>query len=241
MRTSTAWLLATALVLLAALATYDLALRQAYQLQRQQVDPDSYVSLNIQGFTEVVLPDSGSLGVKITQGPFRVQMQAQYARMLHVHRQGRQLIVQADSIDATGEEEMLLISCPRLAKVSTRPSPPPAPAATSYYEGHCNVMVEGFRADSLVLYQAHLSHISLTDMHLRHLQATVGSSPTSYADLELHRDNRIGAADLAVNGHSKLSIEEVIIPRLRYQFADSSIVQLPGAMLPRQRPPGRAK
>ena len=239
MRTSTAWLLATALVLLAALATYDAALHQAYQRQRQDIGSDDYATLDLQDFTEVVLPDSGSLGVKITQGPFRVQVRGQYARVLHVRRQGRQLIVQADSSDAMDDEELLRISCPRLAKVSTRPSPPLA--APSYYEGHCHVTIEGFRADSLALYQARLSHISLTDTHLRHLQATVGRSPSSTAYLELSRDNRIGAADLAVNGHSKLSVDEFIIPKLRYQFADSSIVQLPGAMLPRQRPPGRAK
>ena len=240
MRTSTAWLLAAALLLLAALATYDVALHQAYQRRQNTTNPDAYVPLAIQGFTEVVLPDSGSLGVKITRGSFRVQVRAQYAHLVHLRQQGRQLIVATDSSDALDDEEMLLISCPRLTRVTTHPVGPP-PTAAGDSEGHCSVVISGFRGDSLALSQAKQSHILLYDNRLKHLRATVGTDAGSYANLELRHDNRIAAAELVVNGHSRLSAEGFIIPHLRYQFADSAVVQLLGGTLPRQRQPNRAR
>ncbi|MGI4863307.1 MAG: hypothetical protein ACRYFZ_05240 [Janthinobacterium lividum] len=234
MRTSTAWLLAAALLLVAALATYNVALHQAYQRQLTAGDPDAYVRLASQDFTEVVLPDSGSLGVKITRGPFRVQVRAQYAHLVHLRQQGRQLIVTTDSSDVLEDEEMLLISCPRLTRVTTR-SVGPSPTAAGDSEGRCGVAISGFRSDSLTLYQAKRARILLFDNRLKHLRATVGANATSYADLELHDDNRIAAAELVVNGHSRLSADGFIIPRLRYQFADSAVVQLLGGTLPHQR------
>ena len=240
MRTSTAWLLAAALVLLAALATYDVALSQAYQRQQKAADPDAYVPLAIQGFTEVILPDSGSLGVKITQGPFQVSVRARYAHVVHLRQQGRQLIVATDSSDVLDDEEMLRISCPRLTRVATRPVGPP-PTAAGDMEDCCSVAISGFRGDSLTLYQAKRSRILLFDNSLKHLQATVGANSASYAELELHKDNRIEAADLIVNGHGQLSAHGFIIPRLRYQFADSAVVQLLGGTLPHQRRQGQSR
>jgi hypothetical protein len=233
MRASTAWLLATALVLLAALATYNLALRDEYWRRLRTHGPDEYVQHKFADFNEIVLPDSASLGVRIEQGPFQVRVRAAYDSLVHVRQQGRQLFITVDSTDALDDSDMLLITCPRLARVSTRPVAGPATASRDVL-GRCNVVVEGFQSDSLFISQAKQSRFVLNSNKLKFLQATVGTGPASYAALELYGDNRIEAARLVVNGTSELFIYELLIPKLRYEYSDSAVIQLPGRMVPRQ-------
>lgn len=233
MRVSTAWLLATVLVLLAALATYNLALRDEYRRRLRVADPDGFVQHKFADFSEIVLPDSASLSVRIEQGPFQVRVRAAYDSLVHVRQQGRQLFITIDSTDVLDDSDMLLINCPRLARVSTRPVA--GPTATSLdVLGRCNVQIGGFRSDSLFVSQAKQSSIVLYNSRLAFLQATVGNGPASHAALELHGDNRIGAARLVVNGTSELSVYERLIPKLRYEYSDSAVLRLPGRMVPRQ-------
>jgi len=234
MRASTAWLLATVLLLLAALGAHNLALRDEYQRRLRAAGPDAYVTLGFKNFSEVVLPDSGNLSVQISQGPFQVRVRSPYAQALHLRQKGAQLFVAADSLDALEDDGMLLISCPRLVRVSTRlVAGPPSRARARYGEDRCNVQIEGFRGGGLTLEQARRSRIVLNENNLGSLQATVGYGPASCAALELSADNHIETASLTVNGTSELSVYRMTIPKLRYKYSDSAVLQLPGSMVPR--------
>lgn len=236
MKNSSKYLLAALLVLLASLTGYNMALRAEYRRGDYKDPLHGYATLPLKNFTTVEVPAAAFLSVKIVAGPFGVRVHPDAAEYVHVRQQGRRLVITAAfarQVQYLGRGPAVVISCPRLAALSTN----------ALYEvknerqlrknsaGGEKVLVQGFTQDSLTLSQDNGSRIELAGNKLGYLRAEAGRSPGSHALLQLNAGNQVAAADVAIGHQSELLLDNVLIPKLRYQFGDSVKVTLLGRAL----------
>ena len=236
MKNSSKYLLAAVLVLLASLTAYNMALRTEYRRGDYKNPLRGYVAQPFKDFTEVVVPASNAVSVKIVPGPFGVRLNPGAVDYVHLRQQGGRLIITAAFPKWRrdfGPIETVLISCPRLAALTTDAvyEAQRKQVANKYFRDNEKVLVQGFTQDSLTLRQDRGSCIELAGNKLAYLRATAGTTSGSRGLLQLNADNHIGAADLALGHQSELTLTNVLIPQLRHQFADSVQVTLTGAAL----------
>ncbi len=231
MKTSTSFLLAAALVLLASLTAYNMALRAEYRSGAYLNPLRNYRVLTFRGFDAVRVPSAGGLSVKIVAGPFGVHVSKQAADYVHITQQGRQLriaLAYPQQPVPLGQGETVIISCPRLAALTVVGTYSVAgqPQLTRQQAGG-TVLVQGFRQDSLALRQERSNQIRLAGNTLGRLRAVVGTLASSEPSLEIGPDNHIQAASLTVNYRGRLDLKTAI-PRLSYHFSDSATVVFSG-------------
>jgi len=238
MKNSVKYLLAALLVLLASLTAYNLALRAEYRRGDYQDPLHNYVSQNFRDFTEVAVPASNVVSVKVTPGPFSVRLNPAAAEYVHLRQQGNRLIITATFPKWRryfGPAETVLISCPRLAALTADAvyESESKPLTTKEFSDrdYTKVLVQGFRQDSLMLRQDHGSGIVLAGNTLGALRAVAGTSLGSHGLLQVNAGNRIGTASLTLAHQSELVLENVQIPQLHHQFGDSAKVTLTGVAL----------
>jgi hypothetical protein len=236
MKNSSKYLLAAVLVLLASLTAYNMALRAEYQRGNYKNPLHGYVTLGFRDFIEVAVPASNVVSVKIVPGPFSVRMNPQATEFVHLRQQGGKLVITATFPRWRryfGPAETVLISCPRLAALSTDAvfESQGKPLTNKDFNGYEKVLVQGFTQDSLTLRQDHGTHIDLAGNKLGLLRATAGASPGSHSLLQVNADNRIAAASLTLGHQSELLLNNTLIPQLHHHFADSARVTLAGVAL----------
>lgn len=235
MKTSMKLLLAAALVLLASLTAYNMALRAEYR-SGAYLDPlRGYAKLDFKNFDEVAIPAASVLSVKVMAGPFGVRVNPAAREFVRVRQQGNRLVVEAALPDqfGLGRGETVVISCPRLTTLTTggeyelagQPHRDKTPVSGR------QVLVQGFTQDSLLVRQDLAGRVELTGNRLGFLRAVAGSTPGSHSGLTLTENNHIAAASLAIGHQSELTINNVDIPKLSYQFGDSAQVTLTGRAL----------
>ena len=232
MKTSSKIFIATLLLLFGSLTAYNMALRHEFR-QGTYKDPlHNYTTLALRDFEVVSVPSASGLKVKIVAGPFAVRVNNEAADFVHVTQRGRQLLVTLDyprEPQYLGRQEAVVISCPRLAALTTNGTYTVAgkPLVDGLQTGG-TVVVQGFRQDSLALRQERSNQIRLEGNTLSWLRAVVGTRPGSGPELEIGPDNRIQAADLAIGHQGRLALSTAI-PHLRQQFSDSATVTFSGA------------
>ncbi|MFD1872411.1 hypothetical protein [Hymenobacter bucti] len=236
MKNSSKFLLAAVLVLLASLTAYNMALRTEYYLGAYKDPLRGYVDLGFKNFTTVAVPASGVVGVKIVSGPFQVRLNPRAAEYVQVRQQGSQLVVTAafpDSRRFFGPAATVLISCPHLAALTTDAvyqASGKQVVGKNFWNAE-QVLVQGFRQDSLAVRADRGSRVELAGNYLGYLGAGAGPSLGSHTQLQLNADNRIAAADLTLGHQSELILNNLAIPQLKYHVADSAKVTLGGAAL----------
>ena len=238
MKNSVKYLLAALLVLLASLTAYNLALRAEYRRGDYKDPLHNYVSQNFRDFTEVAVPASNVVSVKVTPGPFSVRLNPTAAEYVHLRQQGNRLVITATFPKWRryfGPAETVLISCPRLAALTADAvyESEDKPLTTKEFSDrdYTKVLVQGFRQDSLTLHQDHGSGIELAGNTLGLLRATAGAGTGSHGLLQVNADNHLAAASLTLAHRSELLLDNVQIPQLRHQFGDSTKVTLTGVAL----------
>lgn len=236
MKNSSKYLLAAVLVLLASLTAYNMALRTEYRLGAYKDPLRGYVDLGFKNFTAVAVPASGVVGIKIVPGPFQVRLDPKATEYVHLRQQGGQLVVTAafpSNRRYFGPAATVIISCPRLAVLTTDAVYEVAgePVIGKNFWNGEQVLVQGFRQDSLMVRADRGSRVELTGNQLGYLGATAGASLGSHTQLQLNSDNRITAADLTLGHQSELKISNIAIQKLRYHVADSAQVTLSGVAL----------
>jgi hypothetical protein len=234
MKNSSKYLLAAVLVLLASLTGYNMALRAEYRRGTYKDPLHDYTTLPLKDFTTVEVP--AFVSVKIVAGPFGVRMHPDAAEYVHVRQQGKQLVITAAfarQVQYVGRGPAVVISCPHLTALRT----------DGVYKvknerqirknsaGGETVLVQGFTQDSLLLSQDNGSRIELAGNKLGYLRATAGRSPGSHALLQLNAGNQVAAADVTIGHQSELLLDNVLIPKLHYQFGDSVKVTMLGRAL----------
>lgn len=235
MKTSVKFLLAAALVLLASLTAYNMALRTVYRSGSFKDPLNEYTSLNFKNFTEVSVPTAGFLKVKIMAGPFGVRVHPGAAKVVRVSQQGSQLVVAAafpDYAVPPNWGETVVISCPSLAGLrADAECQVQGKAEHSKTPVGGRVLVQGFTQDSLTLRQDRGSRVELISNRLGLLRAQAGATPGSHSILQLTTNNHIAVASLALQSQSELVLDNVAIGQLRHQLGDSTKVTLTGAAL----------
>lgn len=236
MKNSSNYLLAAVLVLLASLTAYNMALRSEYRRGDYKNPWRGYVTQSFRDFTEVAVPASNVVSVKIVPGPFGVRLNPGATEYVHLRQQGNRLVITASFPKwrrSFGSAETVLISCPHLAMLSTDAvyESQGKPVTNNNFREYEKVLVQGFRQDSLTLRQDHGSCIELAGNELGRLRATAGPSPGSHGLLQLNANNRIAAASLTLAHQSELVLDNVLIPQLHRHFSDSTKVTLTGAAL----------
>ncbi|GAA3982427.1 hypothetical protein [Hymenobacter antarcticus] len=232
MKTSNKIFVAAVVLLLSTLTAYNVALR-AEQRTGNYKDPlHNYTTLALRNFDAVSVPSASGLKVKIVAGPFAVRVSKEAADFVRVTQRGQQLLVSVAyprEPEYLGRQEVMVISCPRLAALTTDGTYTLAgqtPLGKLQTGG--TVLVQGFRQDSLTVRQDRSNQIRLAGNTLGWLRAVVGTSPGSGPELEIESDNRIQAADLTIGHQGHLNLATGI-PRLHQQFSDSASVTFSGA------------
>ena len=231
MKTSTTFLLAALLVLLASLTAYNMALRTEYRSGAYKDPLRNYQALAFRDFDAVRVPSASDLSVKIVAGPFGVHVSKQAADYVRITQQGQQLrlaLAYPRQPEPLGRAETVIISCPQLAALTIEGTYSVAgqPQLKQLQAGG-TVLVQGFRQDSLALRQDRSNQIRLAGNILGHLRALVGTQAGSSPELEIGPDNRIQAASLLVDHQGRLDLKTVI-PRLHYHFSDSATAAFSG-------------
>jgi len=235
MKTSTTYLLAALLVLLASLTAYNMALRTEYRSGAYKDPLRNYEVLNFKNFTEIAIPAASRINVKVLAGPFSVRVNPAAAKLLRVSQQGGQLRIALALLgepETLGWGETVVISCPRLTALTTD--------GTYEVAGQLRhsptvvgrtILVQGFTQDSLSLHQDRGSRVELANNRLGLLRAVVGTTPGSHPILQLNSGNHIADANLTLAHQSELVLDNVQISQLHHRLGDSVKVTLAGAAL----------
>ncbi|MDJ0367852.1 hypothetical protein QMK33_22125 [Hymenobacter sp. H14-R3] len=235
MKTSTTYLLAALLVLLASLTAYNMALRTEYRSGAYKDPLRNYEVLDFKNFTEIEIPAGSALSVKVMAGPFGVRVNPAAARFVHVSQHGGQLrlaLAFPHEPESLGWGETVVVSCPRLAALTTGATYEAAgqPRHDLNLTGR-NTLVQGFTQDSLTLRADQGSQVELISNRLGYLRAVVGPTRGSPTKLQLNPTNRIAAGHLRMQSKSQLVLNTIATPQLRYELADSARLTASGAVL----------
>jgi hypothetical protein len=229
MKTSNKLLIAAVALVLGCVLTYDVTLRAEY-LTGHYKDPfQHYTKQANVGFDAVEVPAGVYFRVEVESGPAGVWVNKDAAEYVRIRQTGRTLAV---TMTDPNEEHFLsgrphvIIHCPQLHTLTTD-SPYPVAKRKAHTGPGGEVEVRNFNQDSLRVDQRWAGNVKLAGNTLRQLRAVAGTAAGSKAELEIDGNNRIQAADLAINHQSKLALGTKI-PQLRYQFSDSASVTFGG-------------
>lgn len=224
--------------LLASLAAYNMALRTEYRKGTYKDPFKDFTALKLRDFHDLEINPGSILNVQVTKGPYAVWVRKKAAEYVQVKQAGLRLRLDATFAEEkvyTGSAYAVIITCPQLVTLTTNAVySVKGKQITDKNQGPFTtyaVTVTGFAQDSLRVLQDNASTVKLIDNTLGELRAVVGRNPGSGSALHLLPGNRITAADLAIRSRSQLILEDVAIPRLRYQFADSAKATISGAAL----------
>jgi len=240
MKTSNLLLLIAALVLLGSLTAYNLALRAEYRRGTYQDPLREYSHLNFRNFSEVAVAAASTGSVKIVAGPWGVRLSPAAVPYVHLAQQGQRLVVTATFPDQWRwlPGEAVVISCPRLAALSTDAVYTEAGKTVmdTRIEPRYRVLVQGFRQDTLRLQADRATRVELAANRLGYLAAETGRTPGSHTALLLDDDNHIETASLRCDNRASLAFNGLRIPGLRTQLGDSVELSLRGQALASLRP-----
>jgi len=230
MKTSNKLITAAFILIFVSLFVYDRLLKAEY-LTREYQDPyKSYTNLNLKNFDTVDLVSSTAANVKFVQGPFSVKIDQDALNYVRLKQYGSRL-----KIDANYERHylynqnayLLVISCPKLAAVYTSAvytANNKQVTDTIVHEewNFRQVLIDGFKEDSLFIKQDYGSTIILSNNHISSLNAIVGSIPGSGSKIDVLNNNTFQQAKINVFNRSWLVLKGSSIPNLEYHLADSA-------------------
>ena len=230
MKTSNKLIFAAAVLTVVLLIWYDLRLKAEYLSGNYKIPYSGYVTLNYTGFDIVDLNASTAANVKFVQGPFSVRVDNNALDYVVLKQQGNRL-----AIDAVFERNyqwnqnpyVVVISCPTLTKLTTDATyrADRGIVTDTIVRDDWNmrqVLIEGFRQDSLSIEQDYGSTVVLAGNKIRSLQAVIGKSTGSGSKIIFQLDNEFKEATLDIRHRSKFILENAYIRNLIYHLADSA-------------------
>ena len=243
MKNSLKIFIAAGVLLFGSLGAYTAGLRAEYARGTYKDPLRNYAPLAFRNFSTLDVPAAGVMNVKVESGPFAVYVHKEDSAYVRVSQQGGRLTVALNFPDDKAHlawmKDAVLIRCPRLDAITAGTTYTVAGRAKtvrqSENDANGELLVQGFAQDSLHLTQNHTAHVVLAANRLGRLQAVVGATPGSSAELELRADNRLDATSLRVAERGKLVAHNVALPALRWQLGDSARVELSGRSLMKLR------
>ena len=237
MKTSNKLILVVVLVTLVCLVAYDFLLKAAYISGDYKTPYKSYVTLPWKNFDIVEVNSSTVANVQFVQGPFSVKIDNRALEHTTIRQQGNRLQINAGFENNrlwNPHPYVLLISCPKLTKVYAN--------ATYYVDKHPitdsiaredwnmrNVLIDGFKQDSLSVEQDYGSTVILSNNIIRSVHAAIGKSKGSGSLIILKQSNQFNNACLDIDHRSQLELENCIIHHLAYHLSDSAKLIVSGS------------
>ncbi|CAN5285136.1 hypothetical protein BH09BAC6_BH09BAC6_25960 [soil metagenome] len=237
MKTSNKLFLAALLVFVAALAIYDLGLRDSYLVRRDKGPYGNFTDLKLKNFNAIDLQASTIANIKLVQGPFKVLIDPAALDRVRVTQEGATLHIAANfkgEYYNDGYPYVLVISCPGIkaftanAKYTKNNGQPVTDTIVHEEWNFRQCLIEGFMQDSLAIVQDYGSTVNLSGNQIRALNAVVGTSELSGSKLVVLNNNQIKNASLNILNRSRLIMNGRSIQNLNYNLADSAKMILTG-------------
>lgn len=242
MKTSNILLLTALVVLLSALATYNIALKAEYKTEKYRDPYRNYIAMDFSGFEEIEVNAGDMLNVLIEPGDeHAVYLYKGNDDVVQIGQENKILQVNV-SIDEKQKgvrgwgSPHLIIKTPSLKTVRAN--------ATHALNGksvtnpkrltplnHLNTTIKGFKQDSLRLELDNGVIVQLNNNTLKRLSAVAGTSPESESKLRILEGNNIQQANLDIRNRSHLALQGIAIPELQYNLSEQAQVELSGNAL----------
>ena len=234
MKTSNKLIITALLLTVITLFIYDEMLKTEYVSGRFRDPYRGYVSLNFKDFDAVTINSSTVANAKIVQGPFSVRIDKNAEEFVNITQKGSRLTVSADFKSSrlyNPNPYVVIISCPQLKQLS----------ANATYTLHNSavtdtivgwqmreVLVEGFKQDSLFINQDYGSTVLIGNSHITYLSGVVGKATGSGSIIKIFKTNQLESVKLDIQNRSQLELNNAQIHKLDYHLADSAKLILNG-------------
>lgn len=234
MKISNKLIVATLLLTIIALFIYDEMLKTEYVTGRYKDPYRNYVSLNFKDFDSLDINSSTVANAKIVQGPFGVRIDKNAEEYVNITKKGNRLIVSADFKSSSLYNPniyVVIISCPKLSRLNTGATYTIRNSAiTDTIVGWQmrEVLVDGFKQDSLLVNQNYGSTVLIRDSHINNLNGTIGKEKGSGSVIKIFKTNTIESVKLTIQNRSQMELNNILIPELDYYLADSAKLILNG-------------
>jgi len=236
MKKSNLFLLVAAIILFVSLAIYNTNLRAEYLTGTYKDPYRNFKTLNFKEFDAIVINAGNGANVSLKQGDFQVRVREKATEYIKFKLVNQQLVLDVDYLNNAGYlngQEHVVITLPFLKSLRfvTKLVDTPKEKNYTYYTIGSTIRVNGFNQDSLFIQHENLSRIDLTANKLAYLHAITGYNVGTGSLLHISKNNIIAQAHLDIRDKGELTIQNVFIPQLTYQFSDSAKVNLTGAAL----------
>jgi hypothetical protein len=236
MKTSNKLTITALLLVFISLIGYDYVLKTEYTSGKYNDPYYGFVTLKYSGFDIVDIASSTASNVKFVQGPYSVRIDTNAMDYTRIKQQGKHLEINAEF---KGEylynpnPYILVISCPRLNEVNinaTYRSDNKRVTDTIVRDDWRmrQVLIDGFKQDSLQITQDYGSTIVLANNVLGSVNAVVGKSSGSGSKIIILEKNQFRDAKFDILNKSKLLLNDASIQRLNFHLADSAKLVLSG-------------
>jgi len=235
MKTSNKLIVAALLLTIIALFIYDEMLKTEYVTGRYRDPYRNYVSLNFKDFDAVGINSSTIANAKIVQGPFSVRIDKNAEEYVNITKKGNRLIISANfkySMLYNPNPYVVVISCPKLNQLNTGATYTlHNSAVTDTIVGWQmrEVLVDGFKQDSLLVNQDYGSTVLINNSHINYLSGAIGNANGSGSIIKILKTNQIENVTLDIKNSSRLELNDARISKLNYHLADSAKLILNGA------------
>ncbi|PKV63061.1 hypothetical protein [Pontibacter ramchanderi] len=242
MKTSNKLLLFALVVLLSALATYNIALKAEYNTKSYRDPYRNYIVLDYSGFEEINVNAGDMLNVLIEPGDeHAVYLYKGNEEVVQINQEANTLKVDVANTDEQKGvrgwgSPHLIIKTPslhilRANATHTLNGEPVTHVQRLNTASYLNTKLIGFKLDSLTLELDNGVMVQLDGNELQRLHAVTGTSPESEPKLLIHNSNKIQQANFDIRNRSYLSLLNVAIPALQYTLSEQAQVELTGEAL----------
>lgn len=232
MKTSNKLLLATAIIILGYLVTYDLALRAEYIKGdfRGQFYHMHHVPVN--NFNAIEHNAGNIFAIRVQKGPeFAVWLSDGAEKGISISQHDKTIYIDCkDKHYRNVQETDVVITCPTVNSITVNPM---VTAEKRYWMQSTKIV--GLNQDSISI-TANKSNIELNKNTLAKLNARIDGHNV---DLTITKDNTIALANLKALGKSQLKLFNPIINKANYTFTDSTEVTLTGSRVLQQLQTGQ--
>lgn len=237
MKTSNKLIFAAMVLTVVLLIRYDLRLKAEYLTGAYKIPYSNYSTLHYTGFDIVDLNSSTAANVKFVQGPFSVRVDNNAMDYVVFKQQGNHLAINAvfeRNYRWNPNPYVIVISCPTLTKLTTDASylADNRMVTDTIVRDDWNmrqVLIEGFRQDSLSIEQDYGSTVVLAGNTIRSVRSVTGKSAGSGSRLILKSGNEFRDAVLDIGHRSTFFLENAAIQNLSYHLADSAELIVTGS------------
>jgi Putative auto-transporter adhesin, head GIN domain len=237
MKTSNKLILAALLLLVVSLVSYDYMIKSEF-LSGTYLNPyKDFVTLKFKDFDVVDVNSSTAANVKFVQGPFSVRIDTNAMEYVRFKQQSNRLQINAvfeNNYLYNNHPFLIIISCPKLSQVNANAtySANNKQIIDTIVKDDWNmkqVLIEGFKQDSLSIRQDYGSTVVLANNNIRLVKATVGKSPGSGSKIIVLKGNQFQDVNFDILNKSRFLLNDAVIHNLSYNLADSAKLVLSGA------------